>query len=150
MLDKTNTNILRALTKNARMSLKELARTVHLSAPAVAERLKRLEESGVIEGYKPVINLEKCGFPISALIECDLHKGQERALKSLLLSFDQIVKIYNVTGQTTFIVRVAVRNMSELDSLIEQMINYCDTTTKVIMHTPFNDTIPQAMEKLIR
>jgi Lrp/AsnC family leucine-responsive transcriptional regulator len=149
MLDKTNAKIIRALTQNARISVSELAKIVHLSAPAVSERLRKLEESGVIEGYKPVINLEKCGFPISALIECDVHKAQERNLKEQLIQLDQIVKIYNVTGETTFIVWVAVRNLSELDAIIEQLIDYCDTTTKMIMSAPFNDAIPQKMEEIL-
>lgn len=149
MLDKINARIIRALTKNARISVSELAKHVHLSAPAVSERLRKLEDSGIIEGYKPVINLEKCGFPISALIECDVHKTQERNLKRLLIQLDQIVKIYNVTGETTFIVWIAVRNLSELDNIIEQLIDYCDTTTKMIMSAPFNDAIPQRMEKML-
>ena len=149
LIDKINLNILKALSENARMSYSDIGRRVHLSAPAVTERVKKLEQEGVIVGYKPEINLEKIGIPITALIECEVHRTKEREFKALLLQQDEIIKIYNITGPTTFIVKVGVTSMSELDKLIELMIDYCDTNTKFVMCMPYDDVMPQRIEKLI-
>lgn len=148
-MDRVNLKLLQALSKNARASYAELAKHVHLSAPAVAERIKRMEDAGVITGYQPLINLEKIGIPITALIDCQVYKTKERAFKTQLLKLDEVIKIYNVTGETTFIVHVGATTMSHLDVVIEHMIDYCDTTTKLIMTVPYNNTLPQHIEKLI-
>lgn len=148
-MDKINLRIIRALSSDARVSFSELAKKVHLSAPAVAERVRKLEEDGVITGYKAIVNLEKVGIPIRALIECEVHKTKERELKAKLLTFEEIIKIYNITGVTTFIVEVGVTKLSELDNVIERMLDYCDTNTKLIMQMPYQETIPQQLENII-
>lgn len=148
-MDKINLKILKALSENARMPYSELAKRVHLSSPAVTERIKRMEEEGIITGYKPQINLEKIGIPIRALIECEMHKMKEREFKAILLTFDEVIKIYNVTGVTTFIVEVCVTTLSALDAVIERMIDYCDTNTKVIMTTPYDDVLPQNLSAVL-
>lgn len=81
------------------------------------------------------------------MIECKVHRTKERAFKALLLEQDEIIKIYNITGPTTFIVKVGVTSLSALDSLIEKLIDYCDTNTKFVMCMPFDDVIPQYVEK---
>lgn len=148
-MDRINLRIIRELSLDARVSYSKLAKKVHLSAPAVAERVKKLEDEGVITGYRPIINLEKLGLPIRALIECEVHKASERKLKALLLLKDEVIKIYNVTGQTTFIVEVGVTAVSELDKFIESIIDYCDTNTKVVMQVPIEGSVPQKIEKLL-
>jgi len=148
-MDKLNLRIIRALSENARISFSQLAKKVHLSAPAVAERVRKLEEQGVITAYRPIINLEKLGLPIRALVECEVHKAQERRLKSMLLDMDEVIKIYNVTGITTFIVEVGVTALSELDLFLERIIDYCDTNTKLIMQIPIEEALPKRLEKMI-
>ncbi|GFD68662.1 Lrp/AsnC family transcriptional regulator [Alteromonas sp. KUL106] len=148
-MDKLNLRIIRALSEDARISFSQLAKKVHLSAPAVAERVRKLEELGVITAYRPIINLEKLGLPIRALVECEVHKAQERKLKSMLLDMDEVIKIYNVTGVTTFIVEVGVTALSELDLFLEGIIDYCDTNTKLIMQIPIEEALPKGLEKMI-
>ncbi|GFD90837.1 AsnC family transcriptional regulator [Tenacibaculum sp. KUL152] len=148
-MDKLNLRIIRALSEDARISFSQLAKKVHLSAPAVAERVRKLEELGVITAYRPIINLEKLGLPIRALVECEVHKAQERKLKSMLLDMDEVIKIYNVTGVTTFIVEVGVTALSELDLFLEGIIDYCDTNTKLIMQIPIEEALPKGLEKII-
>ena len=83
-MDRINLRIIRELSLDARVSYSKLAKKVHLSAPAVAERVKKLEDEGVITGYRPIINLEKLGLPIRALIECEVHKASERKLNDVV------------------------------------------------------------------
>jgi len=148
-VDKINFKIIRALSEDARISFSKLAKKVHLSAPAVAERVRKLEELGVITAYRPIVNLEKLGIPIRALVECDVHKAQERKLKAMLLDMDEVIKIYNITGNTTFIVEVGVTALSELDVFLERIIDYCDTNTKLIMQIPIEEALPKRLEKML-
>ena len=148
MLDKLNFHIVKALSENARLTYAQIAKLVHLSPPAVAERIKKLEESDVITGYKPTFNLEKLGVPVEALVECSVHQAMEKKVKELLLSLDEVIKVYTVTGNSEYVVHVGVSNMSHLQRVIERMNQYSDTTTKMVLSTPHNDVLPQRMEKL--
>jgi Lrp/AsnC family leucine-responsive transcriptional regulator len=149
MLDSINIKILKALSNNARASYSEIAKQVYLSAPAVTERIKRLEEEGIITGYKAQIDLAKIGFPIVALIECEVYRTKEREFRDYLLTFDELIKIYNITGNTTFIVKVGVTNLLKLDDVIEKMLDYCDTNTKLVMRMPYDGVLPQNVETLL-
>jgi Lrp/AsnC family transcriptional regulator, leucine-responsive regulatory protein len=147
-MDKINLCLLKALSENARISYAELGKRVHLSAPAVAERIKKLEERGVITGYKTKLNLEKIGIPITALIECEVYRTKEREFKSLVMTIDEVIECYNVTGPHAFILKVAVTSMSALDQLLERLIDLSDTNTKMILSMPVNENIPNNIEKL--
>ena len=149
-MDNINLRILRALSINGRISIAELAREVHLSAPAVAGRVKRLEQEGIIVGYKPQINLEKIGIPIRALIECKVHRAMERTFRAHLLTFDEIIKIYNITGITTFIVEVGVKDLSKLESVLDRMIDFCDTNTSIVTRMTYDEDMPKALERILK
>jgi len=147
-MDRINLSLLKALSENARMSYSELGKRVHLSAPAVAERIKKLEQKGVITGYKPSLNLEKMGIPITALVECQVYRTKEREFKTLIMTLDEVIECYNVTGPQAFILKVGVTSMSALDHLLERLIDLSDTNTKMIMSMPINEEMPKNIEKL--
>jgi len=146
-VDKTNWKLLKALEENARLTYAELGKLVHLSAPAVAERVRKLEEAGVITGYRAQVNLEKIGIPITALVECQVYRTKEREFKALVMSLDEVLECYNVTGPYAFILRVGVRSMSKLDQLLERLIDLSDTNTMMIMSTPVSREMPADVEK---
>ena len=146
-MDKTNWKLLKALEANARLSYAELGKLVHLSAPAVAERVRKLEESGVITGYGAKVNLEKVGIPITALVECQVYRTKEREFKDLILTLDEVITCYNVTGPYAFVLRVAVRSMSLLDELLERLIEFSDTNTMMILATAKNLEMPVNVEQ---
>ncbi|MDT0628048.1 Lrp/AsnC family transcriptional regulator [Alteromonas sp. W364] len=148
-MDRINLRLLKELSVDARMSYSELSKRVHLSAPAVTERIKRMEEEGIITGYKPQINLAKLGIPIRALIECEVHRTKEKEFRAILLTYDEIIKIYNITGATTFIVEVGTKTLEDLDDVLEKMIDYCDTCTKLVMRMPYDNVLPQHIENFI-
>ncbi|MCZ2721238.1 Lrp/AsnC family transcriptional regulator [Marinomonas sp. 15G1-11] len=147
-MDRINLSLLKALSENARMSYAELGKRVHLSAPAVAERIKKLEEKGVITGYRPNFNLEKMGIPITALVECQVYRTKEREFKSLIMTLDEVIECYNVTGPQAFVLKVGVTSMSSLDYLLERLIDLSDTNTKMIMSMPINENMPKNIEKV--
>jgi Lrp/AsnC family transcriptional regulator, leucine-responsive regulatory protein len=141
-MDKINWKLIQALESNGRLSFAELGKLVHLSAPAVAERVRKLEEQGVITGYGARINLEKVGIPITALVECEVYRAKEREFKALILGLDEVVDCYNVTGSSAFILKVAVASMSTLDVLLERLIDLSDTKTMMILSNPIKRELP--------
>ncbi|MBJ7539633.1 Lrp/AsnC family transcriptional regulator [Marinomonas transparens] len=146
-MDAINWKLLRALEENARMSFSDLGKLVHLSAPAVAERVRKLEELGVITGYRAELNLEKAGIPITALVECQVYRTKERVFKALIMTLDEVVECYNVTGPYAFVLKVGVKSMSKLDELLERLIDLSDTNTMMIMSTPIKRVMPSNIAK---
>jgi Lrp/AsnC family transcriptional regulator, leucine-responsive regulatory protein len=141
-MDKTNWKLLKLLEQNGRLTYAELGKLVHLTAPAVAERVRKLEESGVITGYSVQVNLEKAGIPITALVECQVYRTKEREFKALIMSLDEVIECYNVTGPYAFVLKVGVKSMSKLDALLERLIDLSDTNTMMIMTTPVKRIMP--------
>lgn len=141
-MDKTNWKLLKLLEQNGRLTYAELGKLVHLTAPAVAERVRKLEESGVITGYSAQVNLEKAGIPITALVECQVYRTKEREFKALVMSLDEVIECYNVTGPYAFVLKVGVKSMSKLDALLERLIDLSDTNTMMIMTTPVKRIMP--------
>lgn len=141
-MDKTNWKILKLLEQNGRLTYAELGKLVHLTAPAVAERMRKLEESGVITGYSVQVNLEKAGIPITALVECQVYRTKEREFKALVMGLDEVIECYNVTGPYAFVLKVGVKSMSKLDVLLERLIDLSDTNTMIIMTTPVKRIMP--------
>lgn len=141
-MDKTNWKILKLLEQNGRLTYAELGKLVHLTAPAVAERMRKLEESGVITGYSVQVNLEKAGIPITALVECQVYRTKEREFKALVMGLDEVIECYNVTGPYAFVLKVGVKSMSKLDVLLERLIDLSDTNTMMIMTTPVKRIMP--------
>ncbi|RBP81934.1 Lrp/AsnC family transcriptional regulator [Marinomonas rhizomae] len=141
-MDKTNWKLLELLEQNGRLTYAELGKLVHLTAPAVAERIRKLEESGVITGYSAQVNLEKVGIPITALVECQVYRTKEREFKTLIMSLGEVIECYNVTGPYAFVLKVGVKSMSKLDALLERLIDLSDTNTMMIMTTPVKRIMP--------
>lgn len=144
-MDKTNWKLLKLLEENGRLTFAELGKLVHLTAPAVAERVRKLEESGIITGYKAKINLEKIGIPITALVECQVYRAKEREFKALVMSLDEVIDCFNVTGPSAFVLRVAVASMSKLDELLERLIDLSDTRTMMVLAQPIERGVPLNM-----
>ena len=134
-MDAINHKIIDILQKDGRLSFAELAKAVHLSAPAVAERVKRLEEAGIITGFKATVNLEKMGFPISVMVQIKVFLGKEAQFVRLAKSRTEVLECYNVTGEKAYILKVTVQNMSQLDALLEDFSLVCETNTMVILST---------------
>ena len=147
MLDAINRKILAALQGNARISYAELGKKVHLSAPAVAERMRKLESAGVITGYSLEINLDKVGYPIVALVQCKVYRTKEREFKALVLSYDEVIECHNVTGEQAFLVKLAIESMSQLDDILEAFIDFSDTNTMMILSTPVDRALPETFFK---
>ncbi|WP_421864503.1 Lrp/AsnC family transcriptional regulator [Motiliproteus sp.] len=142
MIDNINRKIIAALQQNARISYAELGKLVHLSAPAVAERIRKLESAGVISGYSLKVDLDKLGYPIVALVQCKVFRTKEREFKARVLACDSVIECQNVTGEQAFLVKLAVQSMGQLDNILESFLDFSDTNTMMILSTPVDRAVP--------
>jgi len=141
-LDATDGRILEALIDDARISIAELARTVGLSPPSVSERIKRLEEAGVIEGYTLRINPQALGLPLAAWLRIRPIPGQFHKVAGILQRLPEIVECDRITGEDCFVARAHVRSMDDLEKLIDQVIPYAMTNTSTIQSFPIKRRLP--------
>ena len=141
-LDATDGRILEALIDDARISIAELARTVGLSPPSVSERIKRLEEAGVIEGYTLRINPQALGLPLAAWLRIRPIPGQFHKVAGILQRLPEIVECDRITGEDCFVARAHVRSMEDLEKLIDQVMPYAMTNTSIIQSSPVKRRLP--------
>jgi len=141
-IDRIDAALLVALAANARISNAELARLVALSAPSVSERIKRLEEAGVIEGYTAKINPEALGLPLSAWLRIRPIPGQLGKVTEILQGLPEIVACDRVTGEDCFLARAHVKSVKDLERLIDQVIPYAMTNTSIIQSSPVEPRLP--------
>jgi Lrp/AsnC family transcriptional regulator, leucine-responsive regulatory protein len=135
-LDSTDWRILQALQENARVSYAELARAVDMSPSAVTERVRRLEESGVISGYTAVVDPERVGLAILALVRLRYPSGNYRPFRTLLDTTPEIVEAHHVTGEDCFVLKVLARSMRHLEEVTGRIGGLGSVTTSVVYSTP--------------
>jgi Lrp/AsnC family leucine-responsive transcriptional regulator len=135
-LDPVDWHILQLLQENGRSSYAEIGRTVGLSAPAVAERVRRMEEAGVIEGYHAQLNPVKAGLPVMAFIRASVPRGKYPKFTVMVNQLASVIECHHVTGVEAFILKVAVPSVEELEILVEELGKYGDTMTSVVMSSP--------------
>jgi Lrp/AsnC family leucine-responsive transcriptional regulator len=141
-VDAIDASILGALVKDARISVADLARLVGLSAPTVSERIRRLEEAGVIEGYTLTISAKALGLPIAAWLRIRPIPGQLQKVADILRGLPEIVECDRITGEDCFIARAHVSSVDALEKLIDQVIPYAMTNTSIIQSSPVKRRLP--------
>jgi Lrp/AsnC family transcriptional regulator, leucine-responsive regulatory protein len=134
-LDAADARILSALARDARVSIAELARLVGLSGPSAAERIKRLEEAGVIEGYAASIDPRALGLPIAAWLRIRPVPGELNTVADILRTLPEIVECDRVTGEDCFVARAHLKSIEDLERLIDRIIPHAMTTTSIIQST---------------
>jgi Lrp/AsnC family leucine-responsive transcriptional regulator len=137
-IDATDWALLEALQENARQTFAELGRRVSLSPPAVAERIRRLEETGVVRGYHAELDLAALGVPMQAMIRITTSNTAECATHGhRLAEVPEVLEAQRVTGTDSYIARVAVRSMEHLEDLLTRIAPHNgDTFTAMILSTP--------------
>ena len=135
-LDDANLRLLGELQQDARLSLAELGRRVGLSSPAVAERLARLEETGVIKGYRAEIDPRALGWAISVVIRIRPAPRELSKVAELAQRTPEIVECHRVTGEDCYVMRAHVREVEDLEPLIDRFAVYGQTTTSLVHSSP--------------
>src|SRR5918992_1106480 len=145
-LDGTNTALLRELQEAARLSLAELGRRVGLSSPAVAERLARLEETGVIRGYHADVDPRALGLDLSVVLRIRPAARMIGKVAELARETPEVTECHRVTGDDCFVMRVHVRDVLHLEALIDRFVLYGQTTTSIMQSSPVPGRGPAVAE----
>lgn len=151
-LDKYDRVLLQALLENGRASFAQLAKLVNLSAPAVAERVAKLEASGVITGYEAKVDLSKMGLSIECIIELRMASHGNQQAYDELWKIPELIQCHRVTGDPCVIMRAAVDSMPHLEDLINRIAQFGFSKTSIILSTavqrrvPLNHLQPQARQ----
>jgi Lrp/AsnC family leucine-responsive transcriptional regulator len=136
VLDSTAWRILAALQRDGRLSFADLARLVAMSPSAVTERVRRLEESGVIAGYRAVVVPERVGLQIMAFVRLRYPTGNYRPFTALLDTTPEIIEAHHVTGEDCFILKVVARSMRHLEEVTGRISGLGGVTTSVVYSSP--------------
>ncbi len=141
-LDEIDTMILRRLCRNARTTTAELARMVKLSAPSVAERVKRLEEAGIITGYTATIAPEALGRSIAVWIRVRPVPGQMQRVAEILQGIPEVTLCDRITGEDCFLARASLSSIAEMERVIDRIVPYAMTNTSIIQSSPVPPRLP--------
>lgn len=137
-LDHIDWDILQHLQENARIPFAELGRRVGLSTPAVAERVRNMEDAGVIRGYRAEVDPRACGYNVKAFIRVNVSGDKLQHFIELAKSRPEVLECHRVTGAESFIVKMVVRDMDHLESAIDSLMPYVATTTSMILSSAIN------------
>jgi Lrp/AsnC family leucine-responsive transcriptional regulator len=135
-LDATDWRLLAELQRAGRASYAELARAVAMSPSAVAERVRRLEETGVVAGYRALVPPSRVGLEIMAFVRLRYPTGNYRPFHALLDSTPEIVEAHHVTGEDCFILKVVARSMRHLETVTGRIAGLGSVTTSVVYSSP--------------
>jgi Lrp/AsnC family leucine-responsive transcriptional regulator len=148
-VDDTDRRILEELQIDGRISYTELGRRVALTAPAVAERVRRLEESGVITGFRANVDPARLGYPITAFIRWTSNGPDCAVLGEIAKDIPEVLECHRITGETSYILKVATNSVGHLERLLDRLIPHGSTITSVVLsssviHRPI--TTPEALD----
>ena len=135
-LDGINLQLLKALQAEPRLPMTALGRRVGMSSPAVAERVRRMEEAGIIRGYRIDVNPAALGLPLTAFIRIKPNAGQLPRVAELAQAIPEVVECHRVTGDDCFIVKIHLPAMEDLDRILDRFLLHGTTTTSIVQSTP--------------
>jgi Lrp/AsnC family leucine-responsive transcriptional regulator len=145
-VDDVNRRLIEALQENARLSLAELGRRVGLSAPAVGERIVRLEQSGVLRGYHADVDPRALGLELSVVLRIRPAPRMIAKVAELARATPEVTECHRVTGEDCFVMRVHVRDVLHLEELIDRFVLYGQTTTSIVQSSPVPGRGPAVAE----
>jgi Lrp/AsnC family leucine-responsive transcriptional regulator len=136
LLDDVNLRILGELQTDGRLGLAELGRRIGLSAPAVAERVQRLERSGAIRGYHAELDPAALGFPVAAVVRIRPSPGQLQRVPEIARETPEVAECHRITGEDCYLVRLHLRSIDDLEEVLDRFTPHGLTTTSIIHSTP--------------
>jgi Lrp/AsnC family leucine-responsive transcriptional regulator len=136
MLDRVNIRLLTELHAEPRITMSALGRRVGMSAPAVTERVQRLERAGVIAGYRVVVDPAALGLPVTAFSRIRPAPGQLPKVAELADTLPQVSECYRITGEDCFLVKVHAASVPALEAVLDRFLLYGQTTTSIVVSTP--------------
>ncbi len=142
LIDNTDRAILTCLEQDARMSLKTLSGMIGLTSPSTAERLRRLEERGIIQGYSARINIAELGYSLQVLVRVRPLPGMLKKVEKYLQALAICIECDKVTGEDCFVARMVVRDIAHLDTELDQLAEMAQCNTSIIKSSPVTRRLP--------
>jgi len=136
LLDEVNRRLLALLTEDPRRTAAELARRVGMSAPAVRERVARLEQAGVIRGYRLDVDPAALGLPVTAWVRVRPGPGQLTRIAELAARVPEVAECHRISGEDCFLLRVHVPTIEALETLLDRFLVHGQTTSSFVVATP--------------
>jgi Lrp/AsnC family leucine-responsive transcriptional regulator len=136
MIDEIDRKILTELQVNARISFAELGRRVGLTTPAIIERVRKLEDAGIITGYRADIDTSKVGLPITAFVRMSITGVDYSHIIRVVEESNEVLECHRGTGGDSFIMKVALRSVGHLQQVIDRLTPYGITTTTIVLSSP--------------
>jgi Lrp/AsnC family leucine-responsive transcriptional regulator len=136
LLDEVNVRLLQELQANPRITMSALGRQANMSAPAVTERVQRLEQAGVIRGYRLDVDPTALGLPVAAFARIRPAPGQLPKVAELAERLGQVTECHRITGEDCFLVKVHAATIPDLEAVLDQFLLYGQTVTSIVVSTP--------------
>lgn len=136
VLDELSRRLLRLLATDPRRSASELARDLGVSAPTVRERIRRLEDAGVIRGYRLDVDPAACGLPLAAWVRLRPGPGQLSRIADLARDTPEVSECHRISGEDCFLIKVHVAALADLEAVLDRFLVHGQTTSSLIVSTP--------------
>lgn len=133
IIDSLNWKILKCLQENARQSNVAIGKRVGISSPAVSERIKKMEDAGIIQGYKTSVSPLDVGYQLKALITLRAFMGMLKPFLEKVKTYDEVLNCYRITGNENIVMEVVFKNQKHLENFIDQLIVYGETKTQIVL-----------------
>ena len=148
-MDNYDIKILQALHENARITMKELSQKIHLSQPACAERVKKMEAVGVMRQYTTVVDWQALGYPLATIVRIRPLPGYLQEVEAILKSMGNIGWSVKVTGDDAFICLMLIQSVGELDACLSKISQIATTSTSVIKSSVVDNQFIRPMKSAV-
>lgn len=145
-IDSLNRKILKCLQQNARQSNAQIGRQVGISSPAVSERIKKMEDIGIIESYKTLVSPFEMGYQLKAIITLRAFMGKLKPFLDKVKTYKEVVNCYRITGDENIVMEVVLKDQKHLEAFIDQLIIYGESKTQIVL----SDVVKQNEIKSIK
>ena len=132
-VDTLSWRILKCLQENARMSNAEIGRRIGVSSPAVAERIKKMEDAEVIQSYRTLVSPLELGYQLKAIITLRAFMGMLKPFLEKVKGYEEVINCYRITGNENIVMEVVLKNQQHLEEFIDQLIVYGETKTQIVL-----------------
>jgi Lrp/AsnC family leucine-responsive transcriptional regulator len=150
-IDSLNWNILNLLQQNARISNAAIGRKVGISSPAVSERIKKMEDAGLILGYKTLVSPFMADYQLKAIITLRAFMGKLKPFLTKVKTYDQVINCYRITGNENIVMEVVLKNQKQLEGFIDELIVYGETKTQIVLsHVVAHNPIKSLAQKIAK
>ena len=150
-IDSLNWSILNLLQHNARISNAAIGREVGISSPAVSERIRKMEDAGLILGYKTLVSPFKADYQLKAIITLRAFMGKLKPFLTTVKTYPQVINCYRITGNENIVMEVVLNNQKQLENFIDELIVYGETKTQIVLshvvaHNPIKSVVKKAYQ----